>query len=200
MTQPIDDEALDRLWRESRSQNAWTGEDVPERLVRMAYDLAKLGPTSGNSSPARFLFLRSQAAKARLLPHLSEGNREKTAAAPWVAVIAYDLSFYEKMPELFPGRPGMFAAMRDKPEAAKAHAIRNATLQGAYLMLAARSVGLDIGPMSGIDAAGIDGEFFLNDPDRSTWRTDFVCNIGYGSGPSHSRLPRLDFETACGIL
>ena len=164
MNHAIPDSALDRLFRQARSANAWTGDEVPETMIRAVYDLAKFGPTSGNSSPARFLFLKKGPARDRLIPLLSQTNREKTAAAPWVVIIAHDLAFFDKMPELFPQRPQMFDALRGKPEAAATHAFRNGTLQGAYLMLAARSLGLDVGPMSGIDAAGIDREFFQERP------------------------------------
>lgn len=198
--QPINDAALDRLFRDARSENAWTGEAVPEALIRASYDLARMGPTSGNSSPARFVFFPKGEAREKLLPLISEGNREKTAAAPWVVVIAYDLAFTDKMPELFPQRPDMFSGLRDRPEAAEIHAFRNGTLQGAYLMLAARALGLDIGPMSGIDARGIDEAFFLNDPQRQTWRTNWACNIGHGAGATFDRLPRLGFDSACVIL
>ncbi|MCE7030331.1 malonic semialdehyde reductase [Jiella avicenniae] len=198
--QPIDDAALDRLFREARSQNGWTDETVPETLIRATYDLARMGPTSGNSSPARFVFFPKGEGRDRLLPLISEGNRKKTAAAPWVVIVAHDLAFYDKMPELFPQRPAMFDGLRDKPEAAETHAFRNGTLQGAYLMLAARALGLDVGPMSGIDLKGIDEAFFLGDPARKTWRTNWACNIGYGAGATFDRLPRLDFEGACVIL
>lgn len=198
--QPINDAALDRLFRVARSENAWTDKAVPEALVRATYDLARMGPTSGNSSPARFVFFPKGEGREKLLPLISEGNREKTAAAPWVVVIAHDLAFYEKMPELFPQRPGMFGSMKDRPEAAEIHAFRNGTLQGAYLMLAARALGLDVGPMSGIDAKEIDEAFFLSNPARSTWRTNWACNIGHGAGATFERLPRLDFDDACVIL
>ncbi|WAP70659.1 malonic semialdehyde reductase [Jiella pelagia] len=198
--QPINDAALDRLFRAARTESAWTEETVPEALIRATFDLARMGPTSGNSSPARFVFFPKGAARDRLMPLISEGNREKAAAAPWIVIIAHDLAFYDKMPELFPQRPQMFDALRDKPEAAETHAFRNGTLQGAYLMLAARALGLDVGPMSGIDAKGIDEAFFLDDPIRATWRTNWACNIGYGAGASFDRLPRLEFDSACVIL
>ncbi len=200
MSHAIPDAALDRLFREARSVNAWTNEEVSETTIRALYDLVKFGPTSGNSSPARFLFIGKGEARDRLIPLLSEGNREKSASAPWVAIIAHDLAFYDKMPSLFPKRPDMFDGLRDKPQAAETHAFRNGTLQGGYLMLAARALGLDVGPMSGIDAVGIDKAFFESHPERRTWRTNFACGIGYGAGASFDRLPRLDFDAASAIV
>lgn len=200
MSEPLNDAALDHLWREARSANGWTDDEVSETLIRAVYDLAKFGPTSGNSSPARFLFLSKGTAREKLLPLLSEGNREKTASAQWTVIVAHDLAFFDKMTELFPARPGMFDAMRDKPDAAELHAFRNGTMQAAYLIMAARSLGLDVGPMSGIDAPKIDETFFMNEPARASWRTNIVCNVGYGTAPSFDRLPRLPFESACEIL
>jgi nitroreductase len=196
MSTKLSDPALDQLFRTARTRNGWHPKSVPEALIREIYDLAKWGPTSANTSPARFLFLTSEAAKKRLEPHLSPNNRPKTLAAPVVAIIAFDLGFAEKLPVLFPHAPGMkdyFAA----PGMAEETAFRNGTLQGAYLMMAARSLGFDCGPMSGFDKAGVDRAFFAN----TTWRSNFLCNIGYGSEENlFPRSPRLPFEEACRIL
>lgn len=192
---PLSWQALDQLFREARTANAWRPEPVGEGLLRQVYELAALGPTSANVSPARFVFLASDAAKARLAPHLSSGNR-KALAAPVIAVVAYDLDFAEKIPQLFPHNPGAKAWFGD-PETAAITAIRNGTLQGAYLMLAARALGLDCGPMSGFDQRGVDQEFF---PD-GRWVTNFLCALGWAERAAElPRLPRLDFEDACRVL
>ena len=188
-------DALDQLFRRARTANAWRPRPVPEALLREVYDLARLGPTSANVSPGRFVFLTTPDAKARIAPYLSKANRDKSLSAPVITIIAYDLDFAEKMPALFPHNPAArhwFA----NPEVAAVTAIRNGTLQGAYLMLAARSLGLDCGPVSGFDQAGVDAEFF---PDGRTV-TNFVCNLGYAEAAEFSRLPRLAFEEACSLL
>ena len=199
MAHPVNDHALDVIFRDARSQNGFLDKDVPEILVRAVYDLAKMGPTSANCSPARFVFVHTPAGKERLLPFMSEGNRAKTAAAPWAVIIAHDLAFQEKIPKLFPHAPGAkdwFNSNRDET------AFRNGTLQGAYLMLAARAIGLDCGPMSGFDAAGVNAEFFENDEgELKNWRANWVCNIGYGDKSKlFDRSPRLEFDEACRIL
>lgn len=192
----IGEAALDQLFRTARTRNGWTDRPVSEDLLRQVYDLAKWGPTSANVSPGRFLFLVSSEAKARLAPYMSSGNRAKTLAAPVNVVLAYDLDFAEQIPTLFPQNPGAKAWFA-KPEVAQETAFRNGTLQAAYLMLAARSLGLDCGPMSGFDQAGVDAEFFA----RTGWRSNFVCNLGYGSDEGlFERLPRLPFETAAQVL
>lgn len=192
----LSDPALDQLFRSARSANAWTPEAVPEALLRQLYDLAKLGPTSANVSPARFVFLVTPQAKARIAPHLSSANRAKSLAAPVTAIIGYDLNFAEKIPELFPHNPGARAWFAD-PELAAITALRNGTLQGAYLMLAARALGLDCGPMSGFDHAGVDAEFF---PGTSIV-SNFICNLGYADKTGQfERLPRLPFDVACATL
>jgi len=196
MSTKLPDPALDQLFRTARTRNGWQLKPVPEPLIREMYELAKWGPTSANTSPARFVFLTSQAAKQRLEPHLSGNNKAKTMAAPVVAIIAYDLAFAEKLPVLFPHAPGMkdyFAA----PGMAEETAFRNGTLQGGYLMMAARSLGLDCGPMSGFDRAGVDREFLGG----TMWRSNFLCSIGYGSDENlFPRNPRLPFEEACRTL
>lgn len=192
----LDAVALDRLFRTARTRNAWREEPVAEGLLRQLYDLAKWGPTSANVSPGRFVFLTTPEAKARLAPFLSENNRAKTLAAPVTAIVAYDLNFAEKIPQLFPHNPGAAAWFGD-PAVAEETAFRNGSLQGAYLILAARALGLDCGPMSGFDRKGVDQEFFAG----TTWRANFLCNLGYGTDENlFERLPRLDFEEACRVL
>lgn len=192
----ICDTALDQLFREARTFTAWRPQPVPLTLVREAYELARLGPTSANSSPARFVFVTSAEAKARLLPTLSPGNVEKTRTAPVTAIVAWDTEFYDQLPRLFPQaemRP-IFAA---DPTLAYETALRNSSLQGAYFILAARALGLDCGPMSGFDPEKVNAEFF---PDGK-WRVNFLCNLGYGD-PSklYPRNPRLSFDEACRVL
>ena len=192
----LSDAGLDLAFREARSFNAWTPRSVSTALMQAVYDLAKLGPTSANCSPARFVFVTSAEAKARLKPHLSAGNLEKTMAAPVTVIIAHDLDFAEKLPELFPHSPdakNWFAG----EDMARTTAFRNGSLQGAYFMLAARSLGLDCGPMSGFDNAGVDKAFFP----EGRIKSNFLCNIGYGDPAGNfPRSPRLDFEEACQIL
>jgi nitroreductase len=196
MSHPLDDKALDQLFRTARSHNGWTEQAVSETLIRAVYELAKYGPTSANASPARFVFVSSPQAKARLLPLLSEGNRAKSAAAPVTVIIGQDLDFAEQMPRLFPHDPNArywFSA----PGVTESTAMRNSTLQGAYLMIAARSLGLDCGPMSGFDSAGVDAEFFAG----TNIKANFLCNIGYGTDENlFARSPRLAFEEACQLL
>lgn len=201
MANPLSDAALDQMFRSARTRNGWQDKALPETLMRAVYDLAKMGPTSANNSPARFLFITTPEAKARLSPHMAEGNRAKSLAAPCTVIIAIDMAFYEKMPQLFPHNPGArewFTA----PEAAAEHGMRNGTLQGAYLMLAARALGLDCGPMSGFNKAGVDREFFESaGGEMANWKSNFLCNIDYGTDADlYPRGPRLAFEEACRIL
>lgn len=196
MSQKFSDAELDQLFRTARTRNGWKPEPVPEDVLRELYDLAKWGPTSANLSPARFVFLTSETAKQRIAPYLSANNRTKSMAAPVVAIVAYDLAFGEHAPRLFPHNPGVGAWFAD-PAVAQETALRNGSLQGAYLMMAARALGLDCGPMSGFDAKGVDAEFFAG----TSWRSNFICNLGYGSDENlFARLPRLSFEDACRIL
>jgi 3-hydroxypropanoate dehydrogenase len=192
----VSHETLNQLFREARTHNAWLPKRVPVEALREAYELARWGPTSANSSPARFVFLESEAAKARLLPALAPLNVEKTKAAPVTAIIAWDTEFHEKLPKLFP-HADMRSFFVGKPALIEETAFRNSSLQGAYFMLAARAVGLDCGPMSGFDAAKVNAEFF---PDGK-WKVNFLCNLGYGD---HTKLfprsPRLDFDEACRVL
>jgi 3-hydroxypropanoate dehydrogenase len=193
---PVTDSALDTLFREARTYTAWLPKPVPETLLRQVYDLFKMGPTSANMSPARVLFLTSEAAKERLTPGLAPGNVDKTKAAPVTAIIAYDVEFYEKLPFLFPHADAR-SWFVGKPEMIHEAAFRNSSLQGAYMILAARALGLDCGPMSGFDPAKVNAEFF---PDGK-WQANFLCNLGYGDDSKlYPRLPRLPFEEACRIL
>lgn len=190
---------LDKIFRNARTQNGWLDQPVSDDTLHALYDLLKLAPTSMNTSPARFLFLRSTEAKERLIPLLSPGNREKTGQAPVVAVIGYDQQFYDQLPQLFPHRPKAREGFIGSDKQALVHdtAFRNSSMQGAYLILAARALGLDCGPMSGFDAAAVDAEFWGG----TAVRTNFICNLGYGD-PSmvHERLPRLPFDQACKLL
>jgi 3-hydroxypropanoate dehydrogenase len=191
----LESSGLDVLFRHARTYRAWLPIPVPDKLLREMYDLFKLGPTSANSSPARVLFIKSQEAKARLIPALAAGNVEKTKTAPVTAVIAYDTGFFEMLPKLAPGfDPKVFS---ENPKLAEETAFRNGSLQGAYLMMAARAVGLDCGPMSGFDADKVNAEFF---PDGRR-KANFLCNLGYGDPEKlRPRQPRLDFDEACLIL
>ena len=192
----VPDSALNILFREARTHRAWLHAPVPDELIRQMYDLFKMGPTSANSSPARVLFVKSSEAKARLLPALAAGNVEKARQAPVTAIIAYDLEFYEKLPALNPPQDAR-SWFAGKPELIAETAFRNGTLQGAYLIMAARALGLDCGPMSGFDNDKVNTEFF---PDGK-WKVNFLCNIGYGDASKlYPRLPRLSFEEACRIL
>jgi 3-hydroxypropanoate dehydrogenase len=192
----LDDDALDLLFREARSQNGWRPEPVPETLLKEVYDLARMGPTSANCSPMRVVFVTTEAGKRKLEPALSDGNKRKTAAAPVTAIVAYDLAFYDALPKLFPHEPDARNWFTGSEAHIQATAMRNGTLQGAYLMLAARAFGLDCGPMSGFDHAKVDVAFFAG----TTWRSNFLCNLGYGDPAAlFGRLPRLSFEEACRI-
>ncbi|MBK17574.1 MAG: malonic semialdehyde reductase [Rhodospirillaceae bacterium] len=191
-----DSDMLDVIFNEGRTYDAFLDKPVPESLLQEAYDLAKMAPTSANCQPMRILFLSTQEAKDRLGPALSSTNREKTVKAPVVAVIAHDLAFYENLPKLYriPGAEKWFMGQDGLIEET---AFRNGALQGAYFMLAARAVGLGVGPMSGFDNGAVDAEFFSD----SSWRSNFVCNIGYGDdGAVPDRDPRLDFAEACKVL
>ncbi|MBI1360574.1 MAG: malonic semialdehyde reductase [Alphaproteobacteria bacterium] len=200
MPKPLPDISLDQLFRTARTHRSWTEESVPDVLVQAVYEMLRMAPTSGNCSPARFLFLKSREAKARLEPLLDEGNRKQTMSAPWTVVVAYDLAFARFMPKLAPHAKGA-EHWFDGEETTKFHAFQSGTLGGAYLIVAARALGLDCGPMNGFDHAGIDREFFASDPAMKTWRANFLCNLGYGDGARiHPRAPRLDFEEACRIL
>jgi 3-hydroxypropanoate dehydrogenase len=194
--QRLDDAGLNLLFRDARTQNGWLDTPVSDDQLRAIYEIARLGPTSANSCPARFVFLRTPEAKARLLPALNPGNVDKTKAAPVTAIIGYDTRFFELLPKLFPHRPEMKDPFAANARLAETTAFRNGTLQGAYFMLAARAVGLDVGGMSGFDNAKVDAEFF---PDGRV-KSNFLCNIGHGDPAKVlPRLPRLDFEEACAL-
>lgn len=181
---------------EGRSRNTWSDRPISEELVRKLYDIVKFGPTSMNSSPARFKFLVSQAAKDRLAGHAMEGNRAKIQGAPCVAIIAMDEAFYEEMPKLFPIREGIRDMFAGNAELAKSTAFRNSTLQGAYLIVAARLLGLDCGPMSGFNPAGVDAEFFAG----TALKSNFICSLGYANDEPFPRLPRLSFDEAAELI
>lgn len=200
MGKPLPDSALDQIFRTARTRRGWTDEETPEVLIRATYDLLKLAPTASNICPARFIFIRTEEAKARLEPHLDEGNRKQTIAAPYTAIIAYDLAFTDYFGKLIPHAPNAKEWFADAGNA-EWNAIQSGTLQGAYLILAARSLGLDCGPMNGFRREGVDKEFFLGDPVMKSWRSNFLCNIGHGDDTRlRPRAPRLDFEEACRIL
>ncbi len=192
----ISSDILDQLFRQARTHSTWLPKRVPVEVLHEVYELARWGPTSANSSPARFVFLESEAAKARLLPALSPGNVEKTKTAPVTVIVAWDTEFYEKLPQLFP-HADMRSYFVGKPSLIDETAMRNGSLQGGYFILAARALGLDCGPMSGFDAAKVNAEFF---PDGK-WKANFLCNLGYGDGSKlFPRNPRLEFNEACRVL
>ncbi|WP_420472425.1 malonic semialdehyde reductase [Brevundimonas sp. FT23042] len=193
---PLSDAALAQLFTEARTRNGWTDRPVPEALLRKLYDLTKFGPTAVNNTPARFIFVTSPEAKARLVPLMSEGNQAKTAQAPVTVIIGQDLDFPETLPVLFPHAPGAKDWFGDEAMRRES-AFRNSSLQGGYLTIAARALGLDVGPMSGFDAAGVKAEFF---PDSNV-EPNFIMNLGYGSDENlFPRLPRLSFEEASQVL
>lgn len=196
MSRAINDEALDILFRNARSQNKWQDKPVSPTMLMAVYDLMRWAPTSANVSPARFVFLVSKELKGRLKPYLLPSNVEKVMTSAAAVIIAYDLKFAQHLPRLFPHQPDAkdwFA----EPQAAEVTAFRNGTLQGAYFMMAARALGLDCGPMSGFDNAGVDKEFF---PEGSV-KSNFLCGLGYGD-PSgvFARSPRFAFDEVCQIL
>ena len=211
MGHTVDDGALDTLFREARTYTKWQPRSIPDDTLRELYELLKWAPTSANGGPARFAFLRSPEAKERLRPALAPSNVAKTMTAPVTVIVAYDLKFHQQLPRLFPQSPGMAKLFESNPEMVETTAKRNSSLQGAYLIVAARALGLDCGPMSGFDHVKVDQEFFgAGKPcfgcDQEFFpeghvRTNFLCNLGYGEpGSPHPRLPRLPFEEACSLL
>jgi 3-hydroxypropanoate dehydrogenase len=189
----LGEDALKTLFTEARTQYHFSDAPVAEQTLHRLYDLVKFGPTSANSSPARFVFLRSQDSREKLKPALSPGNVDKTMAAPVTVVIAYDPLFYDNLPKLFPHADAR-AWFAGNPELAEETAFRNSTLQGAYLIMAARALGLDAGPMSGFDKAALDRIFFA----ESNWKSNFLVNLGHGTNEAvFPRAPRLDFNEAC---
>jgi len=192
----VDETVLRQAFRDARTHNAWLPKEVPDGLLHSLVEMANLGPTSLNCEPARYLFVRSKAAKEKLAPLLSEGNRAKTMQAPVCAIIGYDMEFYEQLPRLFPHKDvrGSFAG---KTEKIQETAFRNGSLQGGYLIMAARLLGLDCGPMSGFDNAGVDAAFFAG----TSIRSNFLCNLGYGDASVlKPRLPRLPFADCAQII
>jgi 3-hydroxypropanoate dehydrogenase len=190
----LESDAHDLLFREARTHNKWQDKPVTDEQIHELYNLLKFGPTSANSSPARFVFIRTQAGKEKLKPALSAGNTDKTMSAPLTAIIAYDPKFFEKLPQLFPHNPDAKSWFTSNDSLAATTAFRNGTLQGAYLIIAARSLGLDTGAMSGFDNDVVDRAFFA----ENGWRSNFLCNIGYGDASGvFNRSPRLAFEEAC---
>jgi 3-hydroxypropanoate dehydrogenase len=189
-TKTLDAAALDQLFRRARSHNAWQQKEVPDSLLRALHDVMKWGPTSANSWPMRVVFVKSAAAKARLLPCMAPGNIDKTQSAPVVAIIGMDMAFYDRLPQLFPHTDAR-AWFIGNQELVNITAMRNSSLQGGYLMLAARALGLDCGPMSGFDNAKVDLEFFPGNMVRS----NFICALGYGDASKvHPRSPRPEFD------
>lgn len=196
MAERLGSDALATLFTEARTHNAWQERRIDEALLHDLYEMTRLGPTSANVSPARFLFLSSADAKEKLRPALSSGNLEKTMAAPCTVIVAHDSHFYEQLPKLFPhvdARPWFTS----KPGMAEETAMRNGSLQAGYLIMAARALGLDAGPMSGFDRAQVDAAFL----EGTTWKSDLLINLGYGDPAGiKPRLPRLGFDDACRIL
>jgi len=191
VSERLDDLALDRLFRTARTRNAWTDRPVTEQQVRELYDLLKFGPTSSNCCPARFVWIRSADGKQKLAALASPGNSPKILAAPVTVIVGYDLDFAEQMPKLFPARGKQMQEYFSDPLVAQTTAFRNSSLQGAYLIIAARALGLDCGPMSGFNNDAVDSEFFAN----SRIKSNFICSIGYGSDQNlFPRNPRLSFE------
>ena len=196
MGQILSDIALDTLFRSARTHRTWQDQELSDVLLQAVYDLAKMAPTSANCSPMRVLFVKSAAAKARLCLALDEGNVAPTMAAPATAIVAHDLEFHENLPRLAPHTDAR-SWFAGKNELIRTTAFRNGSLQGAYLIIAARALGLDCGPMSGFDNNKIDREFFPG----GTIKSNFLCNLGYGDAETlHPRAPRLDFDDACRIL
>jgi len=192
----ISEDAIDQLFRQARTHSAWLAEPVPIELLGKAYELARLGPTSANVSPSRFVFLTTPGAKTRLRPALAPGNVEKTMAAPVTAIIAWDTEFYENLPRLFP-QADMRSYFIGNRALIDETAFRNSSLQAAYFILAARALGLDCGPMSGFDPDKLNAEFF---PDGK-WKVNFLCNLGYGDQRKlYPRNPRLEFDEVAVVL
>jgi 3-hydroxypropanoate dehydrogenase len=193
MPERLDETALRQLFLEARTYRAWQARDVPDSLLREIVDTMKMAPTANNSLPARVVLVKSQAAKQRLKPHLNASNVEKTMSAPATAIIAYDGKFFDHQPK---GQAPL-SNLADKPQQAETVAMRNGSMQGAYFIIAARALGLDCGPMSGFDNAGVDKEFFAGTDIKS----NFLCNVGYGEAASlRPRGPRFDFNEIASIL
>jgi 3-hydroxypropanoate dehydrogenase len=196
MSESLSEATLDQLFRNARTLNAWLPKEVSDEQLHRLYELAKFGPTSANSSPMRVVFVKSAEAKAKLAPLMSDGNRAKTMEAPVTAIIGTDHTFYEQLPKLFPHADARSWFVGNQP-LIDTTAFRNATLQGAYVLMAARALGLDCGPMSGFDNAGVDAAFFAG----TAIKSNFVMSIGYGDASRNlfPRSPRLTFDEACQI-
>ncbi|SHG25317.1 3-hydroxypropanoate dehydrogenase [Microbulbifer donghaiensis] len=210
MSDPISSEALDQLFREARTHSHWLDKPVSDETLKQLYELMKMGPTSANCCPARIVFVKTKEAKERLRPALNEGNVDKTMAAPVTAIIAHDHKFFEYLPKLFPHAPAREWYV-DNAELAATTAFRNGSMQGGYFILAARSLGLDCGPMSGFDNAMVDHEFFSEKSSAPAFqqehcpdshiKSNFLCNLGYGDPKLlYPRGPRFEFAEVCKIL
>jgi 3-hydroxypropanoate dehydrogenase len=196
MTKALDQAAFDQLFLEARTQNAWKEGEISDETLRRLFDIVKMGPTSANCSPARYVFVKSPEAKERLKPHLSGGNLEKTMSAPVTVIIANDMEFYEHLPNLFPHTDAK-SWFTSNDDLIRETAFRNATLQGGYMIIAARALGLDCGPMSGFDQAGVDEEFFKG----TTYKSNFLLNLGQGDTSAlFQRSPRFEFDEIASIL
>ncbi|MGE0256000.1 MAG: malonic semialdehyde reductase [Alphaproteobacteria bacterium] len=193
----LDDNAVDLIFREARNHTKWQDRDVPEALIREAIAIAQFGPTSSNGQPMRLVLVRSREAKEKLKPTLVPGNVEKTMAAPWTIIVACDLDYWKRLPTLYPIRD-MSAMFKDNPAFAEEHSTRNGTLQGAYLTIALRAVGLDVGGMSGFNRKACDEAFFAG----TSLRSNFLMNVGYAdpAGLTYARLPRVPFEDVATIV
>jgi 3-hydroxypropanoate dehydrogenase len=196
MNEPLDRHALDQLFYTARTFKRWHDREVSDELLHRLIDLVRMGPTSANCSPARIVFVKTPAEKARLIPCLNEGNREQTRTAPVTAIIGSDLQFYEHLPRLYPYTDAR-SWYAGKPKAIEAAAVKNSSLQGAYLILAARALGLDCGPMGGFDSAAVDEAFFAG----TQVKANFLCNLGFGDRSAlHSRSPRFTFDEMARIV
>jgi len=192
----LDPSAFDQLFIDARTHNAWLDRPVSDDDLRQLYDLVRMGPTSANCCPARFVFVRTAEGKEKLKPCLSSGNLDKTVSAPVTVIVAYDTAFYEKLPALFPHADAR-SWFTSSPAFAEQTALRNSSMQAAYLIMAARAMGLDCGPMSGFDAKKLDEVFFAG----TTWASNLLINLGHGNPEKlYERLPRLSFDDACQLL
>ena len=197
MTHAVNDDGLDILFRKARTHRAWRPGQVTPQMLMAIYDLARWGPTTNNTSPMRVVFVVSPEARERLKPHLTKGNVEQTMKAPATAIVAYDLHFYDKMGKLSANPNARDSWMQKSPAEIEQAAFRNASLQGGYFIMAARSIGLDCGPMGGFDHEGVDKEFFSG----TAIKSNFLCNLGFGDPAQlRPRAGRLDFDEACKIL
>ncbi|KAA1170824.1 malonic semialdehyde reductase [Marinobacter salinexigens] len=193
MSQQLDAKALGQLFTEARTHNGWKDQSISDETLQALYNLVKMGPTSANCGPGRFVFVRSGEGKEKLEPCLSSGNRDKTMSAPVTVIVAHDEEFFERLPELFPHGDAR-SWFTSSPEMAHETGFRNSSMQAAYLIMAARSLGLDTGPMSGFDPDKLNEAFFAG----TTWKANLLINLGYGDPEKlYGRLPRLAFEDAC---